>query len=124
MTDLPFVVRAADAVPVAMRDDVFRFLVTANESGGTYSVCLVDVPVGGGPTPHVHDVAEEWFYVLAGAPLFHVAGQQLELSSGDFVHIPRGTEHWFQVGGSPVRLLSGFAPAGDELALRELTRPV
>lgn len=123
MTDGPFVVRADEVIPVALRDDVFRFLVTKERSGGSYSVSLVDVPVGGGPAAHVHEAAEEWFYVLGGAPLFHVGDQHVELAAGDLVHIPRGTLHWFEVHRTAARLLSGFSPGGEELALRALTRP-
>ena len=39
------------------------------ETAGRYSFLAVDVPVGGGPRPHVHQEADEWFYVQQGIPL-------------------------------------------------------
>jgi mannose-6-phosphate isomerase-like protein (cupin superfamily) len=76
----------------------------------------VDVPIGGGPPPHVHQEADEWFYVLQGNPVVHVDDRAFTIAKGDFVHIPMGTTHWFEVLDAPVRVLAGYSPAGEELA--------
>ena len=94
----------------------FRFLATTVETAGRYSFLAVDVPVGGGPRPHVHQKADEWFYVLQGDPVFHVNDRAITLAEGDFVHIPMGTTHWFEVIDAPIRVLAGYSPAGEELA--------
>lgn len=106
-----------------LRDDEFRFLVRGSQTGGTYSLTEVHVPVGGGPGPHRHP-SEEWFYVLGGDALFHLGSQEVTVGVGDLVRIPAGTEHWFEVPADPVHLLSGFVPAGEEEVLRELMRPM
>lgn len=59
-------VPAGDSDGFRLRDDVFHFLLTAADTGGSYSLTRVDIPAGGGPGPHEHPGAEEWFYVLAG----------------------------------------------------------
>jgi mannose-6-phosphate isomerase-like protein (cupin superfamily) len=116
-----FVVRAGSAPEHLFRsesgfDSRFRFLVTAVETAGRYSFLAVDVPVGGGPRPHVHQKADEWFYVLQGDPVFHVDDRAFTLAEGDFVHIPMGTIHWFEVLDAPIKVLAGYSPAGEELA--------
>jgi quercetin dioxygenase-like cupin family protein len=77
----------------------------------------VDVPVGSGPPPHEHAAADEWFYVLEGTPVFHVADRAVTLHEGAFVHIPMGTKHWFEAIDGPVRVLAGHVPGGEELAV-------
>src|SRR5512132_1098267 len=37
----------------------FRFLAKTVETAGRYSFLALDVPVGGGPRPHVHQEADE-----------------------------------------------------------------
>ena len=115
-----FVVRAASAPERVIRfrgvDHGFRFFATTNETAGRYSFPANDVPVGGGPPPHIHQEADEWFYVLEGSPVVYVDDRAFTLAEGDFVHIPMGTTHWFEVLDAPVRVLAGYSPAGEELA--------
>ena len=94
----------------------FRFLATTVETAGRYSFLALEIPVGGGPRPHVHQEADEWFYVLQGDPAFHVDDRAFTLAEGDFVHIPMGTTHWFEVLNAPIKVLAGYSPAGEELA--------
>ena|SRR5215213_10244934 len=63
-----FVVRAASARERLFHSSRFCFLATTVETAGRYSFLTVDIPVGGGPRPHVHQEADEWFYVLQGIP--------------------------------------------------------
>ena len=35
--------------------------------------------------------------MLQGDPVFHVDDRTFTLAKGDFVHIPMGTTHWFEV---------------------------
>ena len=110
------VVHAASAPERQFLSSRFRFLATTVETAGRYSFLAVDVPVGGGPRPHVHQKADEWFYVLQGDPVFHVNDRAIPLAEGDFVHIPMGTTHWFEVIDAPIKVLAGYSPAGEELA--------
>jgi len=94
--------------------DQFRFLATVDETGGSYSLLEVDVPVGSGPPPHVHAESEEWFYVLRGHAVFHLDGISAEARAGDHVHIPRGVTHSFEVTDEDLTVLIGFSPGGEE----------
>ena len=98
---------------------LFTYLVTGAESGGSYFTLIVDMGPEGGPPPHIHHLEEEQFYVLDGELTYSVGEQTFEVSTGDFIHIPRGTVHSFRNGSKPSRLLATFSPAGIEGFFRE-----
>jgi len=72
------------------------FLVTGAQSGGACFIFEGITPPGGGPPPHIHHREEESFYLLQGTLTIQVAGETIQASPGDFVHIPRGTVHSFK----------------------------
>ena len=80
-------------------------------------------PLGSGPGPHVHVEAEEAIYVLDGELTFRVGDEAYEATTGDLVHVPRGTVHDFTVGPRPARYFALFAPGGEEKRLQEETAP-
>ncbi|MEX0801570.1 MAG: cupin domain-containing protein [Dehalococcoidia bacterium] len=89
---------------------MFRFLVTSEQASGSYTTMELTVPPGEGANPHHHDEAEEQFYVLEGEVTFWVADRTIQASSGDFIHIPRGTVHSFENGTTYAKLLATFGP--------------
>ena len=99
---------------------MFTYLVTGEESGGSYFTLIVDIGPEAGPPPHIHHLEEEQFYVLEGQLTYFVGEQIFEVRTGDFIHIPRGTVHSFKNGPKPSRLLATFAPAGIEGFFREV----
>jgi quercetin dioxygenase-like cupin family protein len=93
--------------------DKVTFLVTGAQSGGACFIIEVMVPPGGGPPPHIHYFEEESFYILEGTLTIQSDGQTLQASPGDFIHIPRGTEHSFRNDGKvDARMLATISPAG------------
>jgi quercetin dioxygenase-like cupin family protein len=95
--------------------DTYRFLVTGEETGGSYFTMHAVVPPGGGPPPHIHHREEEQFYVLEGSMTFRVESQIIHAVAGDFIHVPRNTIHHFRNEGSlPARMLISYSPAGIE----------
>ncbi len=95
-------------------DCLFTFLVSGEESGGSYTTMELLIPPGKGAGLHVHDNEEEQFYVLEGKLTYWVGDQTFHVATGDFVHIPRGTMHGFTNGERPAKLLATFSPAGPE----------
>lgn len=104
--------------------DLFTYLVTGAESGGSYFTLIADVAPYAGPPPHVHHLEEEQFYILDGELNFSVDDQMFQVQAGDFVHIPRELIHSFRNGPEPARLLITFSPAGIEGFFREVGEPV
>ena len=85
-----------------MRDEIrvgnmtIRFLVEAEESGGSVAVFTFDVPAGTKVAAgHSHDGYEETIYGLEGVLTWTVGGGPVDVGPGDTLFIPRGTVHQF-----------------------------
>jgi len=89
---------------------MFRFLVTSEQSGGTCATFEATVPPGEGANPHLHEHEDEQFYVIEGELVFRAGDETIEMSAGDFVHVPRGTIHSFENGPTHARLLATLLP--------------
>jgi quercetin dioxygenase-like cupin family protein len=73
-----------------------RFLVEAQESGGSVAVFECDVPAGAKVgAAHSHDGYEETIYGLRGVLTWTVNGQKHEVRPGEVLCIPRGAVHRF-----------------------------
>ena len=100
--------------------DRYTFLVTGEESGGSYFAMEAFVPPGGGPPPHVHRREDETFYLLEGEIEFLLGDETVVAGAGDFVNVPRGTVHRFRnAGAETARMVLTFTPAGIEGFFRE-----
>ena len=91
-----------------------RFLLTAENSGG--SVAAFELVVPGGqrlPAPaHSHDHYEETIYGLDGVMARTVDGKQIDVGPGQALCIPRGAIHRFDNHGSQdVKALCVITPA-------------
>ncbi len=59
-----------------------------------------------GPPLHVHTDEDETFYALEGHFRFRVAGETLQLETGQSLHVPGGVVHTFRVLSDIGRLLT------------------
>jgi quercetin dioxygenase-like cupin family protein len=74
-----------------------RFLVEADDSGGSVTVFECTVPAQAQmPAPHSHDAFEETVYGLQGVATFTIDGKVIEIGPGDAVCIRRGVVHGFE----------------------------
>lgn len=104
--------------------DLYTFLVTGAESGGSYFAMEAVVPPGGGPPVHIHRNENETFYVLEGHCTFRLGDKVVVAGPGDFVNIPIGTRHCFRnESAEPVRLVLTFTPSGIEQFFEETLEP-
>lgn len=95
--------------------DRITYLITGAETGGAFFMAEVSVVSGGGPPPHVHSREDESFYLQQGTLAVQVGDKALNISAGDFVHMPRGVVHSFKnVGDDTAKLLVVATPAGLE----------
>ena len=77
-----------------------RFIVEADQSDGQLTVFECDVAAEGKvPVPHSHDAFDETIYSLAGVTTYTVDGEEIEMSPGDSIFIPRGVVHGFENHG-------------------------
>ncbi len=110
---------------IAVVGDVYRFLVTGDDTNGKYALWEAIVPPGGGPPPHVHSREEEGFYVLEGEITFTVNGERIVATEGMFANMPVGTPHSFKNESErPAKMLISVAPAGLEKMFFEVGVPV
>ena len=104
--------------------DRVTFLITGAETGGAFFVAEVSVVPGGGPPPHVHTREDESFYVQQGTLAVQVGEKRLNVSAGDFVHMPRGLAHSFKnVGEETAKMLMVATPAGIDNYFAEVFLP-
>ena len=95
--------------------DRVTYLITGAETGGAFFMAEVSVVPGGGPPPHVHSREDESFYLRQGTLAVQVGDKALNISAGDFVHMPRGVAHSFKnIGEDTAKLLMVATPAGLE----------
>jgi quercetin dioxygenase-like cupin family protein len=100
--------------------DLYRFLVTGEESGGAYFAMEALVPPGGGPPPHIHRREAETFYLIQGHIEFRLGEEIVTAGPGDFVNVPRDTVHCFRNTGTEMaRMVLTFTPAGMERFFEE-----
>jgi quercetin dioxygenase-like cupin family protein len=89
-----------------------RFLVEAEDSGGTAAIFEVHIPAGGKPpVPHSHDGYEETVYGLRGVSTWTVGGVPHAIGPGDAFCIRRGLVHGFvNEGAEPAVALCVVTP--------------
>lgn len=117
--------RPATGRTIAIVGDVYRFLATGAETGGTYASFEALVPPGGGPPPHVHTREAESFYVLEGEMTFRAGDETVTAAAGTAVHLPPGLAHSFKnESEAPARMIITVTPAGLEEMFFEVGVPL
>jgi quercetin dioxygenase-like cupin family protein len=90
-----------------------RFLVTGADSHGSVALFEVTIPAGAGlpAPPHSHDGYEETIYGVEGFSTWTVAGEVIDVGSGQALCIPRGAVHAFMNhGAADARVLATVSP--------------
>lgn len=119
------VVRADEGLRVWAMGILVTVKVTSADTGGAYAIFEDLVPPGAGPVPHTHSREDETLYVLEGGLTAWLGGVRHELAVGDFVHMPRGVEHFFRnESDRPTRMLLTYTPGGFEGWFADVGVPV
>ena len=106
---------AAEQFTVLAAGDRYRFLATAEDTGGAYALWHATLPPGGGPPLHRHSREDERFDVLAGTVRFSIDGVVRDVGPGDSVAAPRGSVHAFRnISEKPAEMLIHISPGGME----------
>jgi mannose-6-phosphate isomerase-like protein (cupin superfamily) len=92
----------------------YTFKTTAEQTEGRMLQVLCTESRGGAAPLHIHQVADETWYVLDGELTIFVADERIEAGAGDFVLGPKGVPHTFVVTSERAEFLVAFAPAGTE----------
>jgi mannose-6-phosphate isomerase-like protein (cupin superfamily) len=92
---------------------LLTYKVTAEQTGGAYSLFEGTVPPQEGSPPHIHHREDETFYVVEGEFEFLKDGETIRAGAGSLVYVPKGGLHAFKnVGAEKGRLLLSQTPGG------------
>lgn len=109
------VVSRDDVEPVCWFGEEGRFLLRKEDTGGLYSFYQITTRPGSGPPLHVHESADEAFFVNKGTYEFEIGGVTETITEGTVIYGPRGVPHRFlNVGDEPGQLLVIATPGGVE----------
>jgi len=92
---------------------LFSFLLTADETGGAFTLLEV-TGKGAVPPRHIHHREDEIYYVLEGELTFEVGGRPFAAPAGSAVWLPRGIEHGFAIESDQAKVLLMLLPSGGE----------
>lgn len=85
------------------------------QTDGAFCLLVDQPPAGWSLPPHRHRNEAETIHVVEGEYWMEIAGERLELSAGQTVHVPKGVVHsGGNVGSSPGERIVLFSPAGME----------
>ena len=105
--------------------DLYKFLVTGEESGGSMFALSCLVGAGGGPPPHRHLAEDELFTITEGSITFTAGDETRTVSAGESVFVPRGMRHLYRNDASTAAtMIAVYTPAGMEGWFREVCMPV
>jgi mannose-6-phosphate isomerase-like protein (cupin superfamily) len=92
---------------------VGRVKVSSAQTGGAFEVIELAPARRDGPPAHIHHELDECFYIIEGLYKFTLGTEEMDVSAGSVVFVPRGTRHAFKQseGG---RALVFTIPAGLE----------
>lgn len=108
----------------AMGVYLLTWLAEGKDTGGRYALAKVVIPKGvGEPPPHTHTREDESYYILEGEFAFRIGGETVEAGPGDYVWLPRGVEHGFELKTERAKALITMTPAGLEHFFKRLSEP-
>jgi quercetin dioxygenase-like cupin family protein len=101
--------------------DSMRFVLTAADTDGQYSVIEDTLKPGFHAALHLHRTHNEAFYVIEGQVRFAVGGVETLATPGTTVFVPPGVPHAARSEG-PGKMLTVFSPGGLEGAMAAFGR--
>jgi mannose-6-phosphate isomerase-like protein (cupin superfamily) len=109
-----FKIEQSEARTFRMLGTLWTVLAAADETDGVVGALDERCSYGLAAPMHVHDDADEIFYVLEGNLTFFVGERRIEAAPGAFVYLPRFVHHGFQCNSTQARVFNFVTPAGFE----------
>ena len=100
----------ARAIPGAL----FHFLASGQQTNGLFSLIYIEVHKGNEPPAHIHHREDESYYILEGSIRFWIGEEIIDAKAGDFIHLPKGIPHKFELQSDYVKELMWMTPSGLE----------
>ena len=116
MTTLHGVLRQpSESKAISMGPNIVTFLLSAEDTGGTYSLTsfTMAAPPSPGPPPHTHEAETEVVYVLDGHVQLTLGDRSVQASTGAVLLVPKGTPHGVSnLGPGTATILVIISPPG------------
>ena len=96
------------AIPGAL----FHFLAGGEQTNNLFSLIYIEVYKGNEPPAHTHQREDESYYILEGAIRFWIGEKVIDAKAGDFIHLPKGIPHKFELQSDCVKELMWMTPSG------------
>ena len=102
----------------------FSVLLDGRATDGQLTVGRFRVTKGEAPPFHLHTREDEVFLLIQGSALLWVGDEQMELSEGGIVYLPRNVPHGYRITSDTADLLMITTPSGIEGMFRHAGRDV
>jgi quercetin dioxygenase-like cupin family protein len=122
-THSPFLRRAELANSRWFGPNLFSFLATGPQTDHQFALIEMRLVPGSEPPPHTHKGDDEAFYVIKGDLEVRIGRETVRGRKGDFIFLPAGIEHAFQVLSRYAHILILTAPSGLDDAFDALSVP-
>jgi mannose-6-phosphate isomerase-like protein (cupin superfamily) len=97
--------------------------VSAEDTGGAYSVVEIVSAPGDGTPLHVHQNEDEHFLILEGTARINYGDRTFNAKAGDTATLLRGIPHaWRNASDVPLRMAVTCTPGGIEEVFRMIAR--
>lgn len=101
--------------PISWGGNEFHIVLDDQGTEGKMGMFTIQTFAPGGPGMHIHEDADEAFYLVEGTAEFALDDERMDLSAGQAVFIPKGAAHTFHVTDEDgAHLLVVVAPGGFE----------
>jgi mannose-6-phosphate isomerase-like protein (cupin superfamily) len=122
-----FVVNVNDIRPICpdkyVKTNVWPMVNDKNGGNIYIEFNLIEIKPNGFVEKKVHEDADHVYYFISGKGYVICEGERLNISGGDALWIPRGTEHELYVNGSEIlKLVAIFAPGRGTGKTKEMVR--
>lgn len=102
---------------------LMSILISSKDSGGSFSLIHGYEIKGLEPPPHIHTREDESFYLLDGEITYTAGDNVFKAEKGNWVFLPRGIQHSFQVNTDQAEVLIHLSPGGFENYFIEMSEP-
>ncbi|MER7789421.1 cupin domain-containing protein [Streptomyces sp. NPDC097640] len=102
----------------------FSVLLDSQATNGQLTVGRFAVNKGEAPPFHMHTREDEILMLIKGAALLWLGEEQMELSEGGIVYLPRNIPHGYRITSDTADLLMIATPGGIEGMFRQAGRDI
>jgi quercetin dioxygenase-like cupin family protein len=96
----------------AIPGGVFNFLSMGHETEGRHALMRIIVNRGAEPPAHTHSREDEAYYILNGSIRYTVGEDVITVDQGEYVYLPKGIPHKFELLTDQAEVLMLISPAG------------